>query len=166
MCSCGRELSISLCNPMYKLTFFFLFMVDGCLCFFCNKEVSPLWKLTKHWNSYTNILTIWEVYINGSIFYQNSEGLLNFTHLNFSVCYCGIIFSYKSIFMGSKTKNWYLGTGLLRPRAQVRYACWNRRQRQITVLFCVIKSSTLLQPQFIKEGKSDRCLHLLFLWLF
>lgn len=74
-----------------------------------------------------------------------------------------LFFSCKSIFMGSKTKNLYLGTGLLRPRAQVRYACWNRRQRQITVLFCVIKSSTLLQPQFIKEGKSDRCLHLLFL---
>lgn len=90
MCSCGRELSISLCNPMHKLTFF-LFMVDGYLCFFCNTEVSPLWKFTKHWKSYTNILTISEVYSNSNIFYQNSEGLLNFALLNFFVCYCGII---------------------------------------------------------------------------
>lgn len=166
MCSCGRELSISLCNPMYKLTFFFFSWLMAVYASFATQR----YRRYENWRSienHTPTFLLFEKFISTAVSFIKIQRVCSILPTWTSV-YVTVesFFSYKSIFMGSKTKNWYLGTGLLRPRAQVRYACWNRRQRQITVLFCVIKFSTLLQPQFIKEGKSDRCLHLLFLWLF
>lgn len=119
-------------------------MVDGCLCFFCNKEVSPLCKLTIIEN-HTPTFLLFEKSIATAVSFVKIQRVCSILS-TWSSLYVTVesFYLYKSIFMGSKTKNWYLGTGLFRPRAQVRYACWNRRQRQITVLFCVIKTQQKL----------------------